>query len=282
MRRLVLVPLVLAGLAAPVAAQRSPDFATLDRGDGFSHIGLDLALSRLSPPTPPYDSALHVEVHAQYVLQSGLGLYGALPFAKAFGDGPAEGEFEGQAALGDLDVGGLYVIHGPTLSFVFRLGLIVPTASEDPGDNAANFWAQQYRLTDIAMTFPNDFFARLAFSPLFHSSNLFLRLDIGVDIPFAEDDEDLYRTDPIGRLNVGAGFDFGAAAIMLELANLFDIDDDDEDPPDDDDWASAGAITARFMGETLQPFISVGMPIDDWLRDRVDFFIAGGIQGVLH
>jgi hypothetical protein len=187
-------------------------------------------------------------------------------------------EFEGQAALGDLDVGGLYVISGPQLSMVFRLGLIVPTASEDPGDNAANFWAQQFRLTDVAMTNPDAWYARLSFSPLLHAHSLFARLDLGVDIPFAEDD---YRADPIGRLNLGAGVDFGAAALMVELANLFDIDDDDDDPPDDDDWANSAAITARFMGETLQPYISVGMPIDEWLRDRVDFFLAGGIQGVL-
>jgi len=280
MKRALMTAAVLAALAAPASAQRSPDFATLDRGDGISHIGLDVAWVNLDPPLPaaPYDWVFHVELHGQYVLHSGLGFYLALPFAKSSGD-PDEGEREGTAALGDFDVGGLYTISGPQLSLVFRLGLVIPTASEDDGDFSTNYWGQMFRLTDIAMVNPDAWYARLAFSPLYHASSLFLRLDLGVDIPFAEDN---YRADPIGRLNLGAGFDFGVAALMLELDNIIDIDDDDEDPDGDDDVFSEVAVTARFMGETLQPYLSVGTPIDDGVRDVVDFFIAGGIQGVLH
>jgi len=269
----------MGALAAPAAAQREPDFATLDRGDGISHFGLDLAWVKLDPPTPPYDSAVHLEVHGQYVLPSGLGFYGALPFAKTFGDGPDEDEFDGQGALGDVDLGGLYVISGPELSWVFRVGLVLPTASEDPGDFATNFWGQQFRLTDIAMTNPDAWYLRVAVSPLFHAHRLFLRIDLGVDIPFAEDD---YRADPIGRLNLGAGVDLGVAAVGVELANVADIDDDDEDPVGDEDVFSTVAVTARFMGTMLQPFISVGAPIDESVRDNVDLFVAGGIQAVFH
>lgn len=277
MRHAIIAAAVLAALAAPAAAQRMPDFATLDRGDGYSKLGLDLAWVKLEPP--PYDSVFHLELHGQYVLESGLGFYGALPLAKSFGDGPDEGEANGDTALGDLDVGGLYVISGLDLSFVFRLGLVVPTATEDAGDFATNIRGAQFRITDIAMVNPDAWYARLAFSPLIHVSSVFLRADLGVDIPFAEDD---FRADPIGRLNIGGGVDFGIAALMLELATIADIDDDDDDEIGDEDLFTTGAITARFMGETLQPFLSVGMPIDEAVRDQVDFFIAGGIQGVLN
>jgi len=277
MRRAIITAAVLAALAAPASAQRMPDFATLDRGDGFSKVGVDLAWVSLNPPN--YDSALHFEAYGQFVTYSGLGIYLAMPIARSFGDGPEEGEAEGNTALGDLDIGGLYVISGLDTSFVFRLGLIVPTASEDSGNFTTNFWAQQFRLTDIAMVNPDAWYARLAFSPLIHMRSVFLRADLGVDIPFAEDN---YRADPIGRLNLGVGFDLGIAALMLELANIADIDDDDDDLDDDEDFFTTGAITARFMGQSLQPFLSVGMPIDELVRDRVDFFIAGGIVGVLH
>jgi hypothetical protein len=278
MRRAILTAVVLAGLSAPAAAQRSPDFATLDRGDGISHLGLDLAWIKLDPPV--YDSALHLELHGQFILQSGLGFYGAVPINKSFGDGPEEGELEGDTALADLDVGGLYVISGPEMSFVFRLGLVLPTASEDPESFATNIRGAEFRLTDLALVDPNDFWLRLSFSPLFHAHSLFLRLDLGADIPI-DDEDDGFRADPIGRLNVAGGIDLGAAALMLELVNIVDIDDDDEDFDDDEDVFTNVAVTARFMGETLQPFISVGTPIDKAVRDQVDFFIAGGIQGVL-
>lgn len=280
MHRPLVILAVLTALAAPAAAQRSPDFATLDRGDGISHIGLDLAWIKLDPP--PYDSVLHLELHGQLVLQSGLGFYATVPLNKSFGDGPDEEESDGEAALADIDLGGLYVISGPELSWVFRLGLVLPTAGEDIGEFATNFRGANYRLTDVALVDPNDWWLRLAFSPLFHAHSLFLRIDVGVDVPIAEDDEDAFRYDPIGRLNLAGGIDFGAAALMLEMANIADIDDDDDDPVGDEDVFSTLAVTARFMGETLQPFITVGTPIDKAVRDQVDFFIAGGIQGVLH
>lgn len=279
MRRAIVTAAVLAALSTPAAAQRAPDFATLDRGDGYSKFGLDVAYVKLEPP--PFDAVLHFELYGQYVLESGLGFYGAFPLAKSFGDGPEEGELEGEAAIGDLDFGGLYVISGVDLSFVFRLGFIAPTASEDGGDYGTNFLGQQFRVTDIAMSHPDAWHLRLSFSPLIHMRSFFLRGDIGVDIPVDEDD---YRADPIGRLNVGAGFDVGTVALGVELANIVEVDDDDDDAPgiEDNDFFSTVAATVRFMGSTLQPYLAVGTPIDEYGRDRVDIFIALGIQGVLN
>lgn len=272
--------LLAAGLVAatgsPALAQRMPDSSTMDRGDGFTKIGLDLGFVSLD--SPPYDAALRLEPYGQLVTSSGLGGYFALPLARSFGSGE-DPEREGQAALGDLDIGGLYVISGFDVSFVFRLGLVVPTASEDVGDFATNLFAAQSRITDIAMVNPDAWYARLAFSPLIHVSNFFVRFDLGVDIPFAEDN---YRADPILRLNLGGGVDLGVVALMLELATIGDIDDDDDDELGDEDLYHTGALTVRFMGEALQPFLSIGMPIDDAVRDQVDFFIGAGIQAVFH
>ncbi len=277
MRRSVCAMVLLGALAAPAAAQREPDFATLDRGDGISHVGLDLAWIKLDPP--PYDSVLHVEVHGQYILQSGLGFYAALPINKSFGDGPDEGENDGRAAIADLDFGGLYVISGPELSWVFRLGLVAPIAGDDMGEFLTNVRGANYRITDAALVDPIDWYARVAVSPMFHAHSLFLRIDLGIDVPFAEED-DAYFADPIGRLNLAGGVDFGTAALMIELPTIVYLDDDDDDP--DEDVFTTVAATARFMGEVLQPFVSVGTPIDKALRDQVDIIVALGIQGVLH
>lgn len=279
MRPIIVILVMLGGLAAPAAAQREPDFSTLDRGDGISHVGLDLAWVKLDPP--PLDSVLHIEMFGQFVSQSGLGLYAAFPLAKSFGDGPEEMELDGEASIGDLDVGGLYVISGPELSWVFRLGLVVPTASEDGGDYVTNFYGQQFRLTDIAMVDPNDFYARLAVSPLFHAHSVFLRIDLGVDVPFAEDDDDAYRGDPIGRLNLGGGLDLGQLALMAELATVVEFDDDEVDPDNDRDVFTTAAFTARFMGGQLQPYLTLGIPVQEYIRDTVKLFVAFGIQGVL-
>jgi len=280
MRRLFVVLLLLGAMSAPAAAQREPDFATLDRGDGITHFGLDLAWVRLDPP--PLDSVLHFEVFGQFVAQSGLGFYVAFPFAKSFGDGVPEGELDGETSIGDLDVGGLYVISAPELSWVFRLGLALPTASEDDGDFVTNFYGQQFRLTDIALVYPNDYFARLSVSPLYHAHSLFLRIDLGVDVPFAEDDPTFYPADPIGRLNLGAGVDLGQIALMAELATIVEFDDDDVDEDNDRDVFTTAAFTARFMGPQLQPYLTFGIPVQEYIRDTVRFFVGGGIQGVFH
>ena len=56
-RRLGIISLLLAlAEVAPAHAQRAPDMATLDRGDGITKLGFDLGWSFLNDP--PYDSAL--------------------------------------------------------------------------------------------------------------------------------------------------------------------------------------------------------------------------------
>ena len=64
-----------------------------------------------------------------------------------------------------------------------------------------------------------------------------------------------------------------SVALSLELANSVSFFDDNED------FLDVLSLTARFMGERLQPYIAVGAPLDD-TRDDISLFIAGGIQFV--
>ena len=264
--RIIVVSIVLC-TASVASAQRAPDMATLDRGDGISKIGIDGAFSSID--TPFYDAALRFEIYGQYVTHSGLGFYGALPLAHSFGDAP-EPLPQPTTAIGNLELGGLYTItKSPKFSWIFRLGLAVPTASDDGDGATTNFFATFPRLTDAALTVPNAWYVRLGFSPLIHVDNLFFRFDLGFDI--GSDDDNL--ADEFVRLNLGGGIDLGKVALSLELVNLYDLDDFD----DDNDWVHTLALTLRFMLEKYQPFISIGAPVDD-SRDAIPFFFAAGFQ----
>jgi hypothetical protein len=54
--------------------------------------------------------------------------------------------------------------------------------------------------------------------------------------------------------------------------NLYNLD---EFGPDDN-FANTTSITARFMLNKFQPFISLGTPLDN-SRDSIPFFLSGGI-----
>jgi hypothetical protein len=260
----IAIALVVA-LAATAHAQRAPDMATLDRGDGITKIGIDLGLTLLEHP--PYDAALRFEPYGQYVMPSGLGFYGAIPISMSFGgdDNPAPLP-QNATALGNADLGLLFVVtSNPAWSLVFRGGVALPTASDGLDESATNAYAVFPRLTDVALTNADAWYVRLGFSPLLHANKLFLRADLGFDLGIDDDD-----ADELIRLNGGAGVDLGVVAVSVELVNIANLDADD--------WSHSVAFTLRFMGESLQPFIAAGTPLDDRLRDAVDLFISGGLQ----
>ena len=258
-------------LGGSAHAQRAPDMSTLDRGDGISKIAIDAGLSFVDYP---YDLALRLELYGQYVTRSGFGIYGALPLSASFG-APSDDEDpvppdavpNDAVSLSNLEVGGLVVLtKSRMLSFVFHGGLSIPTATDGRDEYATRFAAVMPRSTDV-VNISGDWYARLGFSPLIYADKLFLRFDLGLDIAF----EDI---DPhVLRFNLGGGVDLGPVALSLELANSVSFFDDNED------FLDVLALTVRFMGERLQPYIAVGAPLDD-TRDDIQLFIAGGLQFV--
>lgn len=282
LRTLGIVALVLASTVAPRSAnaQRAPDMATLDRGDGISKIGLDLGFSFLE--FPPYESALRLELHGQYVTRSGFGIYGALPFAMSFGAAsdaedpdPPDLLPNNATAFGNLEVGGLYIATmSPRFSLVFRGGLALPTASSGRDASATLYSATYPRLTDVALA-SDAWYLRLAVSPLLYANKLFFRADIGFDIGF-DDSDGFGDENELFRFNVGGGVDLGVVALSLELVNLATLDEF----AGGEDFIHTLAFTVRFMGEALQPFLTVGTPLDESRRDQATMFVAGGIQVV--
>ena len=268
--RVLATSAVLLALTASASAQRAPDTATLDRGDGISKVGVDLGLTLLDGPL--YDGALRIEPYGQYVHTSGVGVYGAIPITASFGD---EDDLifgdQDDVAAGNLDLGLLYVLDGPTLSWVFRGGVALPTADDEIDGVLTNLAGVWPRLTDRALAQRDATYVRLAVSPLVHAQTLFLRADVGVDIGIADDEVD---ADELLRLNLAAGVDVGVVALSFELATLAAFDDVD----DDEDWVHTLAFAARFMTEALEPFLAIGVPLDESVRDGVDLFVSAGIQ----
>jgi hypothetical protein len=273
MRSIALAFAALAGVTTPALAQRAPDLATLDRGDGITKLGLDLGYTVLDDP--PYSGALRLEPYGQYVSRSGFGIYGTIPFARSFGGADGPPDPQDAFALGNLELGLLYVVEpNPTISLVFRGGLVAPIGSDSRDGALTNLSAMWPRFTDLALVIPDAWYGRLSFSPLIHVNRLFVRADLGLDIG----SDDLSLADELLRLNVGAGYDFGVVALGLELVNLYSLDEFDLG----DNIEHTVAATFRFMGEALQPFLSVGTPVDEGLRDGVHVFFAAGIQAVFH
>jgi hypothetical protein len=241
-------------------AQRAPDLVTLDRGDGITRLGLDAGMTIFDEDTALFDYALRFEPYGQYVFDSGVGLYGAMPFAYASGDQDA-------FALGNLDLGMLYVLDSPALSWVFRGGLALPTADDDLEGALANYSATLPRLTDTSLTVADAFYVRLAISPLLHVNRWFLRADLGFDLGLNDE-----AASELIRFNVGAGYDVGTVALALELVNLATLDDFGGD----EDFLHTLTFAVRFMTRSVEPYIAVGAPLDEVFRG--DIFIAAGLQ----
>lgn len=252
--------------ASNASAQRAPDMATLDRGDGISKLGLDVGFTSLDDP--PYDAALRFELYGQYITRVGLGFYGALPLARSFGgEGqPQPPEAYNRTSLYDADLGLLYVAAGPTMSWVFRGGVLLPTATDGRDPSLTRYYAVAPRLTDLAMA-SDDWHLRLSVSPLVHAHNLFLQADVGFDLDIGGND------DHYLRFNIGGGVDLGILALALELVNTATFGDRTQE----EDFFHAVAFTLRFMGEQFQPFVSVGTPLDAYRRDTTPFFLASGL-----
>lgn len=272
MYRITHVFLLLALAGGSAYAQRAPDMATLDRGDGISKIAIDAGLSFVEYP---YDLALRLEIYGQYVTQSGLGLYGAIPLTMSFG-APSDDEDpvppdlipNDAASLSNLELGGLFVAtKSQNLSFVFRLGASLPTAADGRDEAVTRYSGVFPRLTDYANTF-GEWYARFGFSPLFYSNRLVVRADLGFDLGLEDAVPNLLR------FNLGVGYDVGTVAFSLESVNTFAFWEGD------DDFLNALALTVRFMGKRLQPYLAVGAPIDDTSRSDIAMFVAGGIQFV--
>lgn len=266
--------LAAALLAAPALAAAHPDaahdagFATLDRtGDG-SGGGADLSYIFIDGVEDA--TFLRLDLHGQYLSPEGFGAYVDLPVALAFGEG------DDVTAIGNIEAAGVFRLYGASgLDWVFRGGLLLPTAGDGFDDFAANLIGTiGARLTDLPTAVPDSTWLRLGVSPIFRQGVLFLRADAGVDLPVDEPDGSDF--DPLARLNIGVGARLAPQlAITGELVNSINLGDGD------DNFVHSAAVSVRFPTGAIEPFAAVVVPFDDPEEDFDVWAITAGVTGGL-
>lgn len=275
MQRCALALVMIALAAGTVAAQPiagSPTFATLDRQDGESKIGGAVGWTFFDDDAfgPESDvSAARFDLYGHYVAPSGFGGYGQLAFSSIFTDE------EDESGIGNVEGGVVYVIPTGMHDIVLRGGITLPTADDDEGA-FANIFASWPRLTDLALAYPETFWLRLSASPILRAGQFVFRIDGGIDFAVSSDGEE---PDPLGRLNLGGGIDAGGFAILGELVTITSLGDDDDVAGDDEDFLHTAAISARFRAGSIEPGLALGFPLDEDIRDGIEFFLIGGLQG---
>ncbi len=278
MQRCALALVMIALAAGTVAAQPmagSPTFATMDRQDGESKVGAAVGWTFFDDDAFGADSdvsAARFDIYGHYVAPSGLGGYGQIALSSVFTDEDDE------SGVGNVEGGMVYVIRTGMHDIVLRGGITLPTADDDEGF-FANFFASWPRLTDLALAAPETFWLRLSASPILRAGQFVFRIDGGIDFAVSSDGEE---PDPLGRLNLGGGIDTGGFALLGELVTWTSLGDDDDDVLDDgedEDFIHTAAISARFRAGALEPGIALGFPLDEDIREGIEFFLIAGLQG---
>jgi hypothetical protein len=247
-------------IATVAVVQPTPaGFATIDRLDEVSRVGTSAGFSFFDDDaTDALNFALHTDLWGQYVHPTGAAAYLALPISYLSADSDSE------SSLGNLEVGGGFV-QGLTDEgqLAFRAGLVLPTSDDE--DFFINILGTATpRLTDLVTSFPSSTWLRLAVSPSFRRGQLFLRADLGLDVPVDSDE----GTDPdsLIRANLGGGVLAGDVALTAELATLGSTGDADDTS---DRFVHTAALGARYVPGSIHPGLAVVTPLDDAGRGEV-------------
>lgn len=266
LRNLALAGVFVASTAITAAAE--PGFVQLDRQDGTSRFGGELAF--LATDDGIDATVLRLDLHGQYMLPMGLGIYGALPISYDSGDDSVL--LDSGTGIGDLEGGVIFLPHmaNPNFNLILHGGITLPIGSDSIDGFAANALGVEARPTDAVQIIPEGLTFRAAASGLLRSGAIFFRFDGGLDINLAQSGDG--TTDPVVRINGGVGFDGGSWSVSGELINLISTDGDRSDQ-----MANAFAIGFRAMSGNLRPYGSfvIGPDDDDF---ATSFAILGGLE----
>ncbi|MBT8495200.1 MAG: hypothetical protein KJO07_19295, partial [Deltaproteobacteria bacterium] len=166
-------------------------------------------------------TALRLDLHGQMVMPAGIGGYLTLPLLYgSIGD-------ESSVDVGNLELGGLYVLRNPGFNFIGRAGIALPTSRSGEGGGAfvgdvAQFLNFYSDLTNLPLVVPELTTIRLSGAFEGRSGQIFYRADVGVDV-FVDSPGD--NPDPIGHVNLAVGADLGTISAAVEWINLVSTDD---------------------------------------------------------
>ncbi|MEO8701451.1 MAG: hypothetical protein ABI867_15500 [Kofleriaceae bacterium] len=265
MRTTITVSLLLASTSIATADDRIHDFATLDRATGSSGAGAELSF--ITGDLDELKGAIsRLDLHAEYVLPSGFGAYGAFAVSKAFlsAKDPADQMFAdaiGDAtAISNLELGAQYRRKlNDELTIVGHAGLSLPTASDDdPGAFLTNVLSSPRRFNDLVTAFPEITTLRVGISPIWHRGAVFARADLGADIVL--DEPAMTTANNIFHANLAVGARTGKLSGALELVTLGTTEDVSDD---EDRFLHTGALSLRYDAGRFAPSLSIVTPLDD-------------------
>jgi hypothetical protein len=259
-----LVGLLLALLPALAAADERGSFVTLDRVGTDNVVGLAVSAHFADTPIAP-DVVLRENLYGRYVDSSGFGAYGQFSIAHAFGNG------DSQSAVGGLELGGLYVAKLDGFELVGRLGVGLPTASDDLLGTFTNVLSSLDRVEDYVLDTPHALWLRPGVAVRFGDRALFAQLDGGVDVGI--DTSNGNASNPLFRASAGVGTNQGPIALTGEVANFF---------ADSNGFFHyhSFAASARYAAGPLQPYVAYAFTLlygkgDDLTAHSV----TAGLQG---
>ena len=240
-----------------------PRTLPLDRMDSSQRAGLQVGLDKWRHYYGDGDSALAMrfELYGQYVLPSrNFGLYGGLALAHLFADAPDPSG----TGISNLDVGAFFM-PDHTSDLIFRVGMILPTASDSASGYAANDAVAFERLTDLLLHYPHVTALRLSVSTVQQSGLAFFRGDLGFDLVFDRGDLPYRGTNTFLRLNLAAGVRLPVLDLAVELVNFGALDGDG---PVEDRFLHT--VTVGFSTRGVDQFrLGLVFPLDDYVRDEL-------------
>ena len=256
-------------LGAPAAAHAYPYYhydagpgtLTLDRMDSSTRAGIQLGLDKWHDYEGDSALAMRFELYGQYVLpRRNFGLYGGLALAHLFPNDPAPSG----TGLSNLDVGAFFM-PDHTSDLIFRVGIILPTASDGASGFAANSAVAFERLTDLLLQYPHVTALRLSVSTVQQSGLAFFRGDLGFDLVLDRGDLAYRGTDAFLRLNLAAGVRLPVLDLAVELANFGALDGDGTF-----DQRFLHTVTVGFSTRGIDQFrLGLVFPLDDYVRDEL-------------
>jgi hypothetical protein len=275
-----MITAILFALVPATAVADEPalhELTTLDRATGQTGVGADLSYTT-GDLGDLEGGASRIDLHGQYMLRSGVGVYGAFAVSKAFLDAkdPANQMFadaiNDATALSNLELG-LQMrrqLRGD-LALVGHAGITLPTAQDDDfGAVLTNLMSAPRRFTDLVTAIPDTTALRLGISPIWSRGALFARADLGVDV--IVDEPEMSSSDPIVHANLAVGGRSGKLSGALELVTLGTTGTIDEDQ---DRFLHTAAISLRYDAGRFAPNLTVVTPLDDSGRGELITVGAG-------
>lgn len=246
----VLTTLSAAGLAAaqPAASPEQTVLPNILSTQLGGQIDARLDYTNVDEPLFGDLTFLSLVLRGQYVTSQGLGGYVSLPLGYTSGNGDSE------TSLGNLELGGLFVINNkPNLDFYLRGGVALNTADDD-GTLLVPLATIVPRLTDALTTGFDSNWLRAAGGLRLTSGVIALGGHLGIDVATDSQDDDAILTlaGSVGIVQPTFGLSAG-------LALLQDIGDD----TGDDNTVGFNLVADFAASPSARVYGALGLNLED-------------------